>query len=292
MIQIPAWHAYDWLRHGFSERRGGASTVYGAACAADGELNLGFTAEDDLERVRRNRATAVRLLAGETSAQLVTGRQVHGTGIRALRADEICTQPPEGLGVREGDGLITSVAGLLLGVQAADCVPVLVADTRLRVVAAFHAGWRGTAAGMVEQGIARMHTEFGSAPEDLTAAVGPAIGVCCYAVGEEVETRFREAFPYAGSLFEQHAEATHLDLAEANRRQLLAAGLSAERIFLTGQCTACTLLEGRRRFFSHRAEHGHTGRGMGLIGIFPGIGPSSTINRQPDEAPGQERFSY
>ena len=268
MIQIPAWNQYSWLRHGFSERRGGASTVYGAASAEEGDLNLGFTSADDPTLVSRNRATVVRALTGHAPVQLVTAHQVHGTHIDLIRAGD--SRPLEtyaGRTALEADGLMTDAPNLLLGIQAADCTPVLVADTRLRVVAAFHAGWRGTVAGIVEQGIARMRAEFGSAPEDLTAAIGPAIGVCCYAVGEEVETRFRAAFSYAADLFERHGDANHLDLAEANRRQLLSAGLAAERVFLTHQCTACAQVDGRRRFFSHRAEYGHTGRAMGLIGV-------------------------
>ena len=276
-MKIPSWSAYSWLWHGFSERRGGASTVYGAdSVGADsvevdavdeGDLNLGFTAADDPALVRRNRATVLRALAGDAPAHLVTAHQVHGTHIALLRGANFSVETPDGRTPLKADGLMTDAPNLLLGIQAADCVPVLVADTRLRIVAAFHAGWRGTAAGIVEQGIARMRAEFGSAPGDLTAAIGPSIGVCCYAVGAEVETRFREAFPYAAHLFERHADAIRLDLAEANRRQLLSAGLAPERIFLTHQCTACTQLDGCRRFFSHRAEHGHTGRAMGLIGM-------------------------
>ena len=267
MIQIPAWRAYSWLRHGFSERGGGASLVYGASSVEDGDLNLGLTRADDPDLVRRNRATVVRALAGDAPMHLVTARQVHGTHIDLIRAgDSRPLETADGRTALEADGLMTDAPDLLLGIQAADCVPVLAADTRLRVVAAFHAGWRGTVGGIVEQGVARMRAEFGSAPEDLTAAIGPAIGVCCYTVGEEVETRFRNAFPSASQLFEQRAHSTHLNLAEANRRQLLASGLDSERIFLTHQCTACAQLDGRRRFFSHRAEHGHTGRAMGLIG--------------------------
>ncbi len=270
-MQLPAWSAYPWLRHAFTERRGGASTVYGAASEEDGDLNLGFTFADDRALVLRNRATVVQALAGDAPAQLITARQVHGIHIDLIRAgDSRPLETPDGRTALEADGLMTDAPNLLLGIQAADCTPVLVADTRLRVVAVFHAGWRGSVAGIVEQGIARLRADFASAPEDLTAAIGPAIGICCYAVGEEVETRFRAAFLYASHLFERHGDALHLNLAEANRRQLLAAGLPAERIFLTHQCTACAQLNGRPRFFSHRAEHGHTGRAMGLIGIAAG----------------------
>lgn len=273
MIQIHGWSAYPWLRHGFSERRGGFSTAYTVAAnevaAKDVEpsLNLGFTAEDDPTHVRKNRAWAVRELAGDSPVRLVTARQIHGTHLAILGGRETGLESEGGRATLEADGLLTAAPGLLLGIQVADCVPVLVADTRLRAVAAFHAGWRGTAASIVEKGVACMRAEYGSAPEDLIAAIGPSIGGCCYAVGDEVQTRFRDAFPYARHLFQQHAQATHLDLAEANRRQLVGAGLGPDSISLTGQCTACTVLGGRRRYFSHRAEHGVTGRAMGLIGI-------------------------
>ena len=101
----------------------------------------------------------------------------------------------------EGDGLMTDVPGVLLGVGTADCVPVLVVDVEKRVVAAFHAGWRGTVARIVERGVAMMRREYGSRVEDLVAAVGPSIGACCYTVGEEVRSEFGGQFGYAEELF-------------------------------------------------------------------------------------------
>ena len=94
-------------------------------------------------------------------------------------------------------GLVTDLQGVMLGVQTADCVPVLIADVNKRAVAAIHAGWRGTVARIVEQGCATMQKEYGSRPEDLVAAVGPSIGACCYAVGEEVRSEFGSQFEYA-----------------------------------------------------------------------------------------------
>ena len=190
--------------------------------------------------------------------------------------------------VLKGDGLMTDEPGVLLGIQTADCIPVLVADRKNRAVAAFHAGWRGTLARIVENGVGRMRLEFGSKPEDLIASIGPGIGQCCYAVGEEVREQFESQFIYAAELFREvydsdpvkekypmlfltarapgHSDigpGMHLDLAEANRRQLLAAGLKKGAIFLTGQCTGCHT----DRFFSHRIERGFTGRMMSVIGI-------------------------
>ncbi len=258
LVQVTAWEQYSWLRHGFSTRSGGTSTVYGP-----GQLNLGFTTDDEPERVRENRRRFVEAVTGGESGSLITVRQVHGAQIQTRLGGEAA----EASGIIQADGLISAAPRLWLGIQVADCVPVLIADTRLRIVAAFHAGWRGTAQGIVQQGIARMEQEFRSAPDDLIGAVGPCIGPCCYAVGEEVRSEFAGAFPYAADLFSTRDAAMHLNLAEANRRQMLDAGMAAERIALVGECTGCTLLrEGGRKYFSHRAENGFTGRSMALIG--------------------------
>jgi len=152
----------------------------------------------------------------------------------------------------------------LLGIQTADCLPVLVADKQRHVVAAFHAGWRGTLKGIVQRGIESMRQKFGSAAEDLVAAIGPGIGRCCFAVGTEVRALYTERFSYAAEMFVTR-EKLHLDLVEANRRQLLSAGLSPESIFSWNECTSCQT----DRFFSYRAERGKTGRMMAVIGIAP-----------------------
>jgi YfiH family protein len=157
-------------------------------------------------------------------------------------------------------------------------------------VATFHAGWRGTAKRIVETGIGRMRFEFGSRPEDLIAAIGPGIGACCYAVGEETLSEFESQFAYARELFREvyssdavrtkypmlfltqrapgHSPigpSLHLDLIEANRRQLLSAGLKPRSIKLVGGCTSCQ----PELFFSHRASRGHAGRMLSVIGIRP-----------------------
>jgi hypothetical protein len=185
---------------------------------------------------------------------------------------------------------MTNVPGLLLAVQTADCIPVLVADPKRRVVAAFHAGWRGTVKRIVESGVGRMRLEYGSRPQDLIAAIGPGIGACCYAVGEEVLSEFESQFSYADHLFREvystdpvrtkypmlfltqrapgHSPigpSLHLDLVEANRRQLLAAGLKPRSIQSVGGCTNCQ----PELFFSHRASKGHAGRMLSVIGIRP-----------------------
>ena len=234
----------------------------------------------------------------DQARELVAIRQFHSPLIRIVGPEGggIRTAPlitPEGRPILRGDALITSRPDILLAILTADCVPVLVADTRRRVVAAFHAGWRGTLARIVERGIGTMRLQFGSRPKDLIAAIGPGIGACCYSVGEEVRFDFESQFAYAPSLFSEVYDSDpvrdkypllfltarapghsnigpqiHLDLIEANRRQLLDAGLSASKISVIGECTACTRLpNGQRRYFSHRDEHGYTGRMLSVIGV-------------------------
>ena len=266
LVQVPGWERYGWLRHGFSARSGGVSVVYGA-----GELNLGWTQEDDPAAVAENRRRFVRAVGGEgADMRLVTVRQEHGAVTQAvLNGDGAVKgrlETAEGKAVLKGDGLMTGLAGVLVGIQTADCVPVLVADTEKRVVAAFHAGWRGTVARIVEKGIEAMGEEFGSRPEDMVAAVGPSIGACCYRVGYEVRGEFAAAFGYAGELFRVADGGIWLDLWEANRRQLVAAGV--ERISVLGECSGCGVDgAGRRRYFSHRVDKGVTGRMLSVVGV-------------------------
>jgi YfiH family protein len=270
IVRMEGWERYVWLRHGFSMRTGGISTVYGGH-----SLNLGWTKEDDPASVVENRR---RFLGGvwgtHDGFSLVGVRQIHSGVVRVVRegdgALEGRLQTAEGKAVLEGDGLMTDVPGVLLGVGTADCVPVMVVDVEKRVVAAFHAGWRGTVARIVEHGVARMGVEYGSRAEDLVAAVGPSIGACCYTVGDEVRAEFGGQFGYAEKLFktETSSGGVRLNLWEANRRQLLDAGVGEGRISVVGECTACARdASGARRYFSHRGEKGVAGRMLNVVGV-------------------------
>jgi len=281
-LPVPGWQRINWLWHGFSARRGGASRAY-CADDAQGELNLGFTADDNRESVIRNRQLLAEAITGDASIPLVTLRQFHSNAIVVARASDARRERPW-----RSDGQMTDEPGLLLAIQTADCIPVLVADRKRRAVAAFHAGWRGTVKRIVETGIGRMRLEFGSRPEDLIAAIGPGVGPCCYAVGEEVLSSFESQFSYARDLFRDVYDSDavrtkypmlfltqrapghspigpslHLDLVEANRRQLLDAGIKASAIKVVRGCTSCH----PQLFFSHRASGGHAGRMFSVIGI-------------------------
>jgi polyphenol oxidase len=290
-LPVPGWD-FPWLWSGFSTRMGGLSRAY---CAEDatGELNLGFTAEDSHEAVATNRHLLAEAVSGDPSTPLIALKQFHSNlVVRATAADSGREFP------RRADGQITDEPGILLAVQTADCIPVIVADRRRRAVGVFHAGWRGTVKRIAEIGVGRMRLEFGSKPEDMVAAIGPGNSVCCYAVGEEVLSEFESQFNYGCELFREVYDADvvrqkypmlfltqrapghspigpslHVDLIEANRRQLLEAGLSADSIAVVGGCTQCHA----ELFYSHRGARGRTGRMMAVVGIAGGIG--ATPNR-------------
>ena len=267
------------ILHGFSTRRGGVSEAYGGRA-----LNLGITPEDTRAAVERNRklfSQALGAIRDDGATWPAVGmRQLHSSVIH--RVDELPAQP------LQGDGLITNRPGIVLAVRVADCLPVLMADPVRRAVGAFHAGWRGTLARIVEKGVGEFRRQFGSDPADIQAAIGPGIHRCCYQVGEDLQDKFGSQFSYAGELFEEvfssdpvrrkypllfmnqrapgHGEpprTVHLDLVEANRRQLLAGGVRQENIWISDLCTSCRT----DLLFSHRREKGVTGRMVGAIGI-------------------------
>ena len=270
-----------WLVSGFSTRPGGLTTIFGGH-----DLNLGLSVNDSPKIVEKNRKLFLRAVTGaknsrdQNAFRLVTAKQIHSSLIHLLHG------APRGRLI--GDGFLTNVPGLLLSIQTADCVPVLLFDPVKRVVGAFHAGWRGTAKRIVEKGVGAMRVHFESDPKNIRAAVGPAIGCCCYAVGEEVIDEFHSQFEYAASLFSEvfdddpikrkypmlfltarapgHSNLgpqIHLDLIAANRRQLLDAGVRKQNIWSANLCTGCN----PNRLFSYRKEAGFTGRMMAVIGI-------------------------
>jgi polyphenol oxidase len=269
-----------WLIHGFSTRTGGFSRPYGGQA-----LNLGFTKDDSRTAVERNRTEFLRELGAANNGQpwpLVTLRQTHSDLIHC-----VSELPKRQLA---GDGLITQIAGIVLIIQTADCLPVILVDTKRKAVGVFHAGWRGTVKRISEKGLGEMRRWFGTVPRDVKAAIGPGIHSCCYEVGPEVRDQFASQFAYSADLFHEVQEShpvrekypllfltarapghgklpkkIFLDLVEANRRQLISAGLPAKNISASPLCTACHT----ELLFSHRAEKGATGRMMGVVGIRP-----------------------
>jgi hypothetical protein len=163
---------------------------------------------------------------------------------------------------RIGDAVITDRQGVLIGVQGADCVPILLYDRRTRATGAIHAGWRGTAAEITRKTIAAMGERFSLSPSDITMAVGPAIRQCCYEVGYEVLDAVKKVTG-PGDYFAAKGDKYYLDLPAANRHQALASGVLPENIWMSEDCTCCE----SGRFYSYRFAKGPTGRQGGFIGV-------------------------
>jgi polyphenol oxidase len=271
VLQVAALTKLPWLVHGFSTRPGGVSELDGGKV-----LNLGFAEWDSRENVLENRRRFQSAL-NANDLQLVALKQIHSDVIQMF--DALPAEPCR------GDASVTNRAGLLLGIQTADCVPILLVDPKKRAVAAVHAGWRGTLQRIVVKAIGQMRMQFGTKPGDLLAAIGPAIGGCCYEVGTEVAIQFQSQFADAHEWFDEFRTGdepnsvqwlnmmppghqpppknVHLDLPKANRSQLLAAGLFEKNIFSSNLCTACH----PDLFFSYRKQGPHSGRLLSAIGI-------------------------
>jgi YfiH family protein len=273
ILQVPALAKLPWLVHGFSTRPGGASLLNGEKV-----LNLGFTEWDSKENVLENRRRFQSVL-GASDLKLISLKQIHSDVIHLF--DAAPAKP------RRGDASVTNRPSLLLGVQTADCVPILLVDPKKRAVAAVHAGWRGTLQRLVVKAIGQMQMQFKTNPADLLAAIGPAIGGCCYEVGTEIATQFQSQFAEAPQWFAEFRTGDEpnpiqwlnrmppghqpppknvlLDLRKANRAQLLGAGLRAPNIFVSDLCTVCR----RDLLFSYRKEGRQSGRLMSAIAIRP-----------------------
>jgi purine-nucleoside/S-methyl-5'-thioadenosine phosphorylase / adenosine deaminase len=225
----------------FTTRRGGFSEGPYAS------LNLGRLTDDRPEAVQRNRAK-LRAQVGVPPALI---RQVHGTTVRriaALPIQGLMPLPDEGLELPEADGQATPLPDIAPMVMTADCLPIALAGDG--AVAMLHAGWRGLAAGILAEGVHALRELGADGP--LEAAIGPGAGPCCYEVGEEVH---REFAGYDG----RARRGRNLDLKAIARDQLEAAGVRA--VHDIGLCTICA---GKTLFFSHRRDHGVTGRQAGL----------------------------
>jgi polyphenol oxidase len=240
------------FKNGFSTRGGGVSTLPASA------LDLGNSRKDEQEYVDENRRRFLEALGAE-GWPLVTAKQIHSATVNSIQK-----APPE---PPLCDALTAGSERLLLAVQTADCLPILIADQRSGAFAAVHAGWRGTLAGIVARTVEQMQMSYDTRAEDLFAALGPAIGSCCFEVGPEVLAQFREKYQYAEELISKQTQngKARLDLGYANRRQLIDCGLLAGRIYDCGLCTVCR----NDLFFSYRGENGANkpvGRLLGVIG--------------------------
>lgn len=255
VLQIRAWQQIPNLVHGFCTRRGGISR------GPYSELNLSYRVGDAASAVEENWSRVRAHTLGRL--RLVTMNQVHGTRVAEVEA---AAEPPG-----DADAMVTSAGGIGLCVLTADCVPILIVAPAARVVAAVHAGWRGSVGGVAVAALQHMTHQMGVRAGEVLAAIGPAIGPCCYEVdgliADDIEARWG-AMPDAIDRYQREGEAkAKLDLRVVNTKLLVDAGLGPETISQIGGCTACK----SDQFYSYRAASqggaaAVTGRQLSFIG--------------------------
>ncbi len=254
-LAADGFRAAGGVAHGFSTRLGGVSSGIYAS------LNLGPTRGDEPDCVRENYRRFCAAI-GADAARLVMTNQVHGTVIRTVSASDGKADPYD----REEyacDGLITNVPGLALTIFSADCISVLLYDPVRRVIAAVHAGWRGTAGDIVGKAARQMRADYGCRPEEILAAVGPGISQCCFETHADVPEAMTAAL---GGLAEPHMISLgngkfKVGLKEINAALLARAGLRPDHIEVSGDCTACL----PEKYWSHRVTQGQRGSQAAIL---------------------------
>lgn len=248
--------------HGFTTRMGGVSTgVYAS-------LNLGANRGDDPDRVRENYRRVCAAL-GVDRARLVFTSQVHGDVVRTVTAHDA----GKGLDKKtdyDADGLVTNVPGITLTAFGADCLTILLYDPVKKVAANVHAGWRGTALGIVERAVEKMKTDYGCDPSNIVAAIGPGISKCCFETDGDVPQAMEKALGSEATKYviEDGNGKYHVDLKGLNTLRLSRCGVLTTKIDVSPDCTFC----GHEKYWSHRYTKGQRGSQAALISL-PEVGP-------------------
>ena len=255
-LEATALAACNFLTHAFCTRRGGIS---------EGNfVNLNFSTKegDSRENVRGNWTILAEAFNIDVGRFFVVN-QVHGEEILTVDrplAELVVCEPPQ------FDAIITDQPGVAIGIKTADCVPIFFVDRVKRIIAVVHAGWRGTALAIAAKVVETLITGFGCRADDIIAAIGPAIGPCCYQVDEPVFNAMT-THKDGKSFFSPAPEKGKwmLDLSLANRLQIIGKGIPDGNICMADCCTSCN----RDIFYSHRGEGGNTGRQLNFIMLIP-----------------------
>lgn len=252
-LEAEALRNCGFLTHAFLTR------WYGASEGRFSSLNFSIREGDEEEKVARNWQICCEAF-GVSPSQFFMIRQVHGD--KVVVTDGRTDRSPLSSSPVQCDAVVTAEKRVVIGIRTADCVPILLVDRVRQVVGAVHAGWKGTSLHIAAKTIGVMKDRFSSRPEDILAAIGPAVGPCCYQVDERVISSSEGDRDWE-SAFQRCPEDGRwmLDLPLANRLQMMRMGLPLENISGTGMCTSCRT----DLFFSHRAERGGTGRQLNFI---------------------------
>ncbi len=255
--------AENKVRHFSTTRSGGVSN------GPFSSFNMGNFSDDDPLKISENREILARMFY-LTPDLFITPHQRHGTGVLTIDQQFLSLSKSEALErLYNVDATVTREKGVFLCATTADCVPILLFDKRQEVIAAIHAGWRGCAGGIVGKTIRRMETDFGTSTADLLAAIGPAISMEHYEVGEDVIESFaRSGIDLADPLLSRKERTTsrwHIDLKEIIRRDLLRQGLTPDKIEKSDLCT----YKREDLFFSARRQSVHSGRMLTGIMMVP-----------------------
>jgi len=242
----------DSLVHAFCTRQSGVSDGHFSS------LNVSAKEGDRDDKVRQN--GAIIAAAFDLRAdQFFIGHQVHGDIIMRIDHENAGSL---GRHTHPCDAIITNQPDVAIGIKTADCVPIFLSDASRRLIGVVHAGWRGTSLCIAAKAVAALGESFSSCPSDIVAVIGPAIGPCCYEVDDAVFSADTQDKDWVSAFTPCVKNGKWmLDLPAANRNQLLKAGVSPEKIFSADVCTACR----KDIFFSHRAEHGKTGRQLNFM---------------------------
>jgi YfiH family protein len=252
LIKFPHFIAAGLKTHGITTRFGGVSAGPLAS------LNMGRRAVDSAENIIENHRRVAETL-GVSPGSFVYSDQVHGARIREVNRENLA-EP-----ILETDGLMTDIPGVTLVTLYADCMPIMIYDSEHRAIGMAHAGWRGTAQEIGPKLVRAMADRYGSRPETLLAALGPAIGTCCFEVGDEVVSAFEAMVQLKDHKHWLHWQSgkPHVDLALINTVLLTGAGVDPKAIIDTSLCTRCN----PDLLYSHRRDHGSTGRMAALMAI-------------------------
>jgi YfiH family protein len=248
-FKVSQWQQYEGLLHGFMGRRGGNSVESYAG------LNVSYRVGDDPKIVSQN-VCDMKQVVGIHDGRVITMKQVHGDHLIEVKDRNIKE-------AGEADGMLTREKDAFLGVLTADCVPILFVAPEQATAAVVHAGWRGTLAGIAAKMVRLFGSEHGVLPSTLEAALGPAIGSCCYEVQDDVSGALIQRWGrIAEPCIENRAGKTYVDLRRLNRSILEEARVPSKQIYEIGPCTSCFPAE----FFSYRREKKETGRQISFIG--------------------------